>query len=494
MTAVSNSTQPQFRARPWWQQLLGATRTRILMLYLLLLLLLSGIATPVFLLLFLARVDDRVRDDLAEEMATFQATYALWEQQPNQSVSQLKQFIADFLVRQVPEDDNYLIFTLEGQYYKSTPRTLPDVIQPNSALMDYWANLTEPTQGEVPSSDSDVGNILYLAQPLRLDDDLRAVFISVHTTAGERQEALAGATIFFQVAAGVVLGAFALAWVATGKLLAPVQKLAVTARSVSESDLTQRIPVKGSGEIADLTNTFNEMLDRLQAAFIAQQNFVNDAGHELRTPLTIIRGHLELLGAESQEQQETLELVIDELDRMNRFVNDLILLVRAEQPNFLQLETIDIPSFTEEIFAKIQTLGDRNWRLTIRGAGQLMGDRQRLTGAIINLAQNAAQHTRMGDLIELGASVSQTEVRFWVRDTGEGIALRDQERIFERFARVAHRSRRSDGAGLGLPIVRAVVEAHSGKVTLQSQVGVGSTFTINLPLHPPEDLADQAAT
>lgn len=269
----------------------------------------------------------------------------------------------------------------------------------------------------------------------------------------------------------MVLGAFALAWVVTGKLLAPVQKLAVTARSVSESDLTQRLPVKGTGEIADLTHTFNEMLDRLQSAFMAQQNFINDAGHELRTPLTVIRGHLELLDAESEEQQETLNLVIDELDRMNRFVNDLILLVRAEQPNFLQLETIDIPSFIEEVFAKIQPLGDRNWRLTIRGTGQMRGDRQRLTGALINLAQNAVQHTRMGDLIELGASVRSTQVQFWIRDTGEGIALSDQERIFERFARAAHRYRRSDGAGLGLPIVRAVVEAHGGKVTLTSQVG-----------------------
>lgn len=457
------------------------------MVYLLLLLLLSGIATPIFLLLFLASVDNRVREDLAEEMESFQETYALWEQQPAQSVDELKQFVGDFLARRVPEDDNYLIFTIEGEYYQANPKVLPDVIQPGSTLMNYWANLTAPAQGERSSSDPEIGNILYLAQPLEVDGEVQGVFISVHTTAGERQEALAGATIFFQVAAGVVLGAFALAWVVTGKLLAPVQKLAVTARSVSESDLTQRLPVKGTGEIADLTHTFNEMLDRLQSAFMAQQNFINDAGHELRTPLTVIRGHLELLDAESEEQQETLNLVIDELDRMNRFVNDLILLVRAEQPNFLQLETIDIPSFIEEVFAKIQPLGDRNWRLTIRGTGQMRGDRQRLTGALINLAQNAVQHTRMGDLIELGASVRSTQVQLWIRDTGEGIALSDQERIFERFARAAHRYRRSDGAGLGLPIVRAVVEAHGGKVTLTSQVGVGSTFTLILPLQPPED-------
>lgn len=168
------------------------------MVYLLLLLLLSGIATPIFLLLFLASVDNRVREDLAEEMESFQDTYALWEQQPAQSVGELKQFVGDFLARRVPEDDNYLIFTIEGEYYQANPRVLPDVIQPGSTLMNYWANLTAPAQGERSSSDPEIGNILYLAQPLEVDGEVQGVFISVHTTAGERQEALAGATIFFR--------------------------------------------------------------------------------------------------------------------------------------------------------------------------------------------------------------------------------------------------------------------------------------------------------
>jgi signal transduction histidine kinase len=234
------------------------------------------------------------------------------------------------------------------------------------------------------------------------------------------------------------------------------------------------------------------MMDRLQAAFISQRNFINDAGHELRTPITIIRGHLELMGDDPKEVQETLTLVMDELERMNRFVNDLLLLAKAEQPDFLQLETIDVCTFTEELFAKIRVLGDglrptineRNWQLQATARGKIVADRQRLTQAVMNLAQNATQYTNNTDTIALGSMIHQGKVSFWIRDTGEGIAPADQQRIFERFARATNSRRRSEGAGLGLSIVQAIAEAHGGEVTLKSQPGAGAIFTIILPVEP----------
>lgn len=490
MAVISSSTKLAFwaRGRAWWRSVFASARNRILMLYLLLLLLLSAVATPIFMWLFLAQVNQRVRADLIDEMADFQAAYADWESDQVRSVAELRQFVDEFLAKTVPQDDNFLIFTIDGTYYRSNPQVLPAIMQPSSKLMGYWALQTQPLSGERTLSDPNIGDILYLVQPLELEGDVRAVFISAHATRGEREEALAGVYLFFWVAAGVVIVAFAIAWIITGQLLAPVQKLATTARLVSESDLTQRIAVKGSGEIADIANTFNDMLDRLQSAFVSQRNFINDAGHELRTPITIIRGHIELLGTVSREQQETLDLVVDELDRMSRFVNDLLLLTRAEQPDFLQLEHVALPAFIEELFQKVSALADRNWRLHRPQSGDLVADRQRLTGAVISLVQNAVQHTRMGDLIELGAALSPalnpTTVRLWVRDTGTGIPLSEQERIFERFARLPNRYRRSDGAGLGLSIVKAITEAHGGYITLSSTVGVGSTFTLVLPLHP----------
>lgn len=471
--------------RSWWQRAIGEARTRILMLYLLLVLLVTATAVPVFKLMFLANVDNRVKEDLAEDMEAFQDAYAVWEATPNQSEEDLPSFAESFLNQQVPEDDNFSVFFLDDQFYQSNPRALPDLLKPESAIAQRWLNFKVPGSSQYNTSDPNIGSVLYRVQPLVVDDQIQGTFIIAHTTAGERQEALEGVGIFMQVGLGVVAVSFALSWFATGKLLAPVRHLATTARSVSESDLTQRLQVQGSGEIADLANTFNAMLDRLQSAFTNQRNFINDAGHELRTPITIIRGHLELLSADPEEQQETLELVIDELDRMSRFVNDMILLSKAEQPNFLQLETIDIDSFTEELFAQSQALTNRNWQLRSQNQGRIVGDRQRLIGAMMNLVQNAVQHTQTGDLIELGCLVTKQDVRFWVRDTGVGINPTDQQRIFERFARAAHSYRRSEGAGLGLAIVQVIVEAHGGRVTLNSRVGAGSTFTLILPLDPP---------
>nr|WP_228035415.1 ATP-binding protein [Oculatella sp. LEGE 06141] len=272
-----------------------------------------------------------------------------------------------------------------------------------------------------------------------------------------------------------------MSWLAAGRALLPLRFLTEMARSITGSDLTRRIPVKGSDEIAELSKTFNEMLDRLQATFVSQRNFINDAGHELRTPITIVRGHLELMGSDPQEQGETLDLVFDELDRMNRFVNDLLLLAKAEQPDFLNVAPVDTDLITLEFFAKAKALAERDWRIVIENPGCVVVDRQRLTQAVMNLAHNATHHTRREDTIEIGSSLTATDARFWVRDTGEGIPLAEQERIFERFARGA-KNRRSEGAGLGLAIVSAIAEAHGGRIELSSQVAIGSTFAIILPV------------
>jgi signal transduction histidine kinase len=183
-----------------------------------------------------------------------------------------------------------------------------------------------------------------------------------------------------------------------------------------------------------------------------------------------------------EEVEETILLVNDELERMERFVNDLILLAKAEHPNFLQLETVDIGTLTEEIFTKVKALAQRNWQLESIGKGKIIADRQRLTQAVMNLAQNATQYTTSIDTISLGSLIDKDKFSFWVGDTGEGIAEVDQKRIFQRFARAANSRRRSEGAGLGLSIVQAIVEAHKGEITLESKLGEGSTFTIILPL------------
>jgi signal transduction histidine kinase len=122
------------------------------------------------------------------------------------------------------------------------------------------------------------------------------------------------------------------------------------------------------------------------------------------------------------------------------------------------------------------------------GAGRLIADRQRLTQAVMSLANNAVQHTGEGDRITLGSELRNGHARLWVRDSGPGIAAADRERIFDRFAR-ADDPRRSEGAGLGLAIVRAIAEAHGGRVALDTRLGIGSTFTLEIPTEPPREVS-----
>jgi signal transduction histidine kinase len=227
------------------------------------------------------------------------------------------------------------------------------------------------------------------------------------------------------------------------------------------------------------------MLDRLEQAFATQRAFVDDAGHELRTPITIIRGHLELLGDDPDERAETIPLVLDELDRMSRMVDDLLVLAKAEQPDFLRRQPVDLAVFTTDLFVKARALAPRAWRLEGVGDGRLLADRQRLTQALLQLAQNATQHTGAGGAIGIGSAVDDDIARFWVTDSGPGVAPADRARIFERFARgVPTRppSAAGGGAGLGLAIVRAIATAHGGAVRVSGEPGEGATFILELSL------------
>ena len=280
------------------------------------------------------------------------------------------------------------------------------------------------------------------------------------------------------VSSVVMLLATLFIWLAAGRAIAPLQELALTARKISDTDLSRRIAVRGNDEIAALGRTFNGMLDRLDGAFRSQRAFMADVSHELRTPITIIRGHLETMSDEPAERREGMAIVTDELDRMSRLVDDLLILASSSRPDFLRAEPLDLDLLTHDLFAKARQLGDREWNLDAVALGLVQSDRQRLTQAVMNLADNAVRHTGQGDRIAIGSAVEGDYARIWVRDSGPGISQEDQRRIFERFAAGQNRG----GAGLGLAIVQAIAEAHGGHVELDSAPGLGATFTIVIPI------------
>lgn len=284
--------------------------------------------------------------------------------------------------------------------------------------------------------------------------------------------------------------AILLAWLIAGRILAPVRDLEVATRTVSDVDLTHRLEVKSDDELGRLARAFNAMLDRVESAFRSQRQFLDDAGHELRTPITVIRGHLELLGDDAGEREEVRGIILDELDRMGRMVNDLLLLARAERPDFLHGAAVDTAQLTAELQAKASALADRTWLSGGRADGTVVADRQRLTQAWMQLAQNATQNTGPGDPIEIGSRFRHDCLELWVEDSGPGVPEDRRQAIFRDFARSSGTPRDGEHFGLGLPIVRAITEAHGGTVTVEDGRLGGALFTMHLPTGDPRQ-ADQ---
>ncbi|MGH2865484.1 MAG: sensor histidine kinase, partial [Solirubrobacteraceae bacterium] len=270
----------------------------------------------------------------------------------------------------------------------------------------------------------------------------------------------------------------------------PLRRMAGVAARVDAGDLHPRIQDPGGGqgnEVRVLAEAFNHMLDRLTDAFAGQRAFVADASHELRTPLTVIRGQLEVLARASpadKEVQRVERLVQAELARINRLVDDLLLLAKAEQTQFLRVEPIDLPTYVRELWDGMSLLAPRRFELGQVPAGTLMADPDRLAQTVRNLVGNAIEHTAAEHgLVRMRTElVAGGRIRFLVEDDGPGIPVEQRERVFDRFHRTdAARDRASGGTGLGLAIVRAIAEAHGGWVAAGSSPEGGAHIEIELP-------------
>ena len=285
-----------------------------------------------------------------------------------------------------------------------------------------------------------------------------------------------------------------LIWILVSRLLAPISYLRSTAGAISEADLTQRVPIEGHDELAELSVTVNSMLDRLENAVNSQRELLDDVGHELRTPLTIMRGNLEVMDvADVSDVIATRALVVDEVDRMHRLVEDLLLIAKADQIDFIRPEPVEVATFTDDTFMKAIALGQRNWQLDEIADISAVFDPQRTAQAWLQLAANAVQYSAPGSEIGLGSRViaapdmpSGKGLEFWVRDNGIGIAPDDLAIISERHERGRENQRlfadAGEHKGLGLAIVNSIVRAQNGRLLIESEPGKGSTFTVILPI------------
>jgi signal transduction histidine kinase len=481
MTTTEPAAQP-----PRLRRLAGDVRLRILASNVILLAFALLISVLLVRQALLVRLDDRVEYDLAQEVREFRRLADGTDPETGRPFgADVQRIFTVYLGRNVPGRGEQLLVVPRRGLARYRAAEGADVRIAGTQI-DRWRTLIETEQGGLQTA---AGEARYTAIPLVLEGRPRGSFVVAHFTAGERDEVAEAVRIVAAVAAAVLLLGSIAAFIAAGRVLAPLREFRDATRSVSGSDMTRRIGVHGSDELADVGHSFNRMLDRLEFAFSSQRDFIRDISHELRTPIAIIRGHLELLaeggGGKSGERGKAFALVTGELDRMSGFVDDLLLLAKTEQPDFLRLETVSLPELCEEIVANARSLADRDWRLEVDSRRTIVADPQRLTQAVLNLVRNAVEHTEEGDTVEIGSWVRGERAALWVRDTGPGVAPSEQQRVFERFERGRAGRLGYEGSGLGLAIVRAIAEAHGGRVRLESRLGAGARFSIELPVEGP---------
>ncbi|MCR8676311.1 HAMP domain-containing histidine kinase [Micrococcus sp. HG099] len=266
------------------------------------------------------------------------------------------------------------------------------------------------------------------------------------------------------------------------RVFAPLESLQEAVGEVTEHDLDRRVEVIGHDDVAALGHSFNAMLERLEDSFASQRRLLDDAGHELRTPVTIVQGHLEVMDPDDPaDVRETTRLTLDELDRMSRLVDDLLVLAKAQHPDFLRPAPVDVAELTRGVLARASGFDGHVWELDGVAEATVSLDAQRITQAWLQLAANAVRYSEPGTVVRLGSAVEGGRLRLWVQDHGVGVRPQDRAQIFERFGRGAHGTR-ADGSGLGLAIVSSIAAAHGGEVSLDSVPGLGSVFRIELPL------------
>jgi two-component system OmpR family sensor kinase len=280
--------------------------------------------------------------------------------------------------------------------------------------------------------------------------------------------------------------------------LKPLANVEETAERIAEGDLTARLPdVKPNTEVGRLVNTLNTMLGRIEESFAARvesesklRRFVADASHELRTPITAIRGFAELhrQGAVSGEEKtkELIGRIENESKRMGSLVEDLLLLARLDQSREMKSEPVNLTKLVSDAVESARAAGPNHIVNFDKSSEDIyaLGDNDRIHQVVANLLANARTHTPAGTVIDVTVKQDVDGVRIRIADNGPGLSKADQGRIFERFYRADASRVRTDGegTGLGLSIVDAVMRAHAGHVSVESELGKGAAFTLFFPL------------
>lgn len=439
-------------------------------------------------------LNERIDDELAQELQELRGLANSPDPNTGEPYASVSDLLHAALERNVPNRSEEFVVMIDGRvpFISAAPR--PMALETSGELRAFIGGMDRDTNPRFGTITHGERTVRFVVTPVQVPGDpATGMFVAAVDATAERDDLTD--TLRAQILAGLLtllliagVGALAFRW-----MLTPLGELARAAERINDAHLDERVPERGADDLALLARTVNGMLDRLDRAFSTQRALLDDVGHELRTPLTVLRGHLEIMDARDPEDvTATRELLLDEIDRMGRLVDELVLLAKSERPDFLVAAPVDVDDVIEGAITRASTLAERQFRVDGRAETVITADRQRLTQALLQLLSNAIRYTAPDDQIAVGARVRDAcFVEIWVRDTGAGIDPADHERVFERFERAAAPvspppgETRAHNSGLGLSIVAAIARAHGGHVDLVSAPGRGSTFTLVLPLEPP---------
>jgi len=296
--------------------------------------------------------------------------------------------------------------------------------------------------------------------------------------------------LFIGAAISMVIAGLA-GWFSTHQALSPLEAVTQTALQITRADdLSRRIPYSGpvEDEVGQLIHAFNQTLSRLENLFNTQRRFLTDVGHELRTPLTVIKGNVDLMRRMNCSDDESMDSIESEVDRLTRLVGDLLLLAQAESGKLpLVKSTVEMDSLVLDVLNQMRILAKNRVQLKIGEIDQVLvcGDNDRLKQVLVNLIGNAIKYTPTGGEVIVGVGKVGERARITVSDNGPGIPAEDLPYIFERFYRgEKSRTRSLDGKGfgLGLSIAYWIVRNHEGQIDVSSNPSSGTTFCVWLPL------------
>jgi heavy metal sensor kinase len=359
-----------------------------------------------------------------------------------------------------------------------------------STLPDYVAAARHGTSGRPRTVLIDGQPERVLVQPFQLDHGTSGRLLIARSVVDVEHAVRHVQVLFALVVAGLVIGTAILGYWLTGRALHSVRIMSALARDITEHDLHRRISLAlpPGDELGELAETFNGMLERLQAAFDALQRFTADAAHELRAPLTLMRTQVDVtLRRERTDEayRSSHETLRAEIERLSRVADQLLLLARSDSGALaVQLRDVDLAQLVEDTVERWRDVA-RDKEIGLDGHlpldGSVYADPELIIRLLDNLVDNAIRHTPPGGRVTVAAAAAGEEARIDVSDTGPGIDPGFRPRLFERFARAdAARGRDSGGAGLGLSLCAAIAHLHGGTITLEPDEP-GAHFTVRIP-------------